>query len=48
MLSKMVREQSRVMANLDAFWIFGFMALAAPPLTPLTKRSIGQGKIAPH
>ena len=37
MMSQMVREQARVMAYLDAFWIFAIMALAALPLVLLMK-----------
>jgi MFS transporter, DHA2 family, multidrug resistance protein len=46
MLSQMVREQARVMAYLDAFWIFAIMALAALPLVLLMKISVAQGKVA--
>jgi hypothetical protein len=37
MMSQMVREQARVMAYLEAFWIFAIMALAALPLVLLMK-----------
>jgi DHA2 family multidrug resistance protein len=46
MVSQMIREQARVMAYLDAFWIFAIMALAALPLVLLMKRSVAQGEIA--
>jgi DHA2 family multidrug resistance protein len=48
MVSQMVREQARVMAYLDAFWIFTIMALAALPLVLLMKRSVAQGEVAVH
>ena len=48
MVSQMVREQARVMAYLDAFWIFAIMALAALPLVLLMKRSVAQGEVAAH
>jgi hypothetical protein len=47
-LSQMVHEQARVMAYLDAFWIFAIMALAALPLVLLMKSSVAQGKVAAH
>ena len=48
MLSQMVRDQARVMAYLDAFWVFAIMALAALPLVLLMKRSVAQGGLAVH
>ena len=47
-MSKMVREQARVMAYLDAFWIFAIMASAALPLVLLMKKSVAQGAVATH
>jgi hypothetical protein len=44
----MVREQGRVMAYLDAFWIFSIMALAALPLVVLMKKSVARGGVAVH
>ena len=47
-VSQMVRVQARVMAYLDAFWIFTIMALAALPLVLLMKRSVAQGEVVVH
>ena len=46
MSSQMVQEQARLMAYLDAFWIFAIMALAALPLVLLMKKSVAQGEVA--
>ena len=43
LLSQMVRNQARVMAYLDAFWIFWIMALAALPLVLLMKKAVTKG-----
>jgi MFS transporter, DHA2 family, multidrug resistance protein len=48
LLTQMVREQARVMAYLDAFWIFSIMALAALPLILLMKKSVARGGVAVH
>jgi MFS transporter, DHA2 family, multidrug resistance protein len=48
LLSQMVRNQARVMAYLDAFWIFWIMALAALPLVFLMKKSVAKGGAAVH
>ena len=48
MVSQMVHNQARVMAYLDAFWIFAIMALAALPLVLLMKKSVAQGEVAVH
>ena len=47
-LSQMVREQARVMAYLDAFWVFAIMALAGLPLLLLMKKSVARGGMAVH
>ncbi len=48
LLTQMVREQARVMAYLDAFWVFALMALAALPLILLMKKSVARGGLAVH
>jgi DHA2 family multidrug resistance protein len=48
LLAQMVREQARVMAYLDAFWIFSIMALAALPLLLLMKKSVAKGGLTAH
>ncbi len=47
-LAQMVRQQARVMAYLDAFWVFSIMALAALPLVLLMKKSVAKGGLAVH
>ena len=48
MLAQMVHDQARVMAYLDAFWVFAIMALAALPLVLLMKKSVARGGLAAH
>jgi DHA2 family multidrug resistance protein len=48
LLTQMVREQARVMAYLDAFWIFAIISLAALPLILLMKKSVAKGGLAAH
>ena len=48
LLTQMVGEQARVMAYLDAFWVFSIMALAALPLLLLMKKSVAGGGLAVH
>jgi hypothetical protein len=48
LLTQMVREQARVMAYLDAFWVFSIMALATLPLVLLMKKSVAKGGLAVH
>jgi DHA2 family multidrug resistance protein len=48
LLSRMVREQARVIAYLDIFWLFWVMILATIPLVFLMKRSVARGELAAH
>jgi hypothetical protein len=47
-LSRMVQNQAREMAYLDAFWICSLMALAALPLVLLMKKSVARGTAVMH
>ena len=44
MLSNIVTEQSRELAYLDVFWLFGAMVLIAFPLVFLMKKSVSTGE----
>jgi DHA2 family multidrug resistance protein len=48
MVSRMIHEQARVMAYLDAFWVFSIMALAALPFVLLMKKSVAHGEVTAH
>jgi MFS family permease len=48
LLSRMVREQARVNAYVDIFWLFGGMILATIPLVFFMKRSVARGELAAH
>ncbi len=48
MLSSMVRQQGRVMAYLDVFWLFWILVLATVPLVFLMKKSVARGGLAAH
>ncbi len=46
MVPQMIRQQARVMAYLDAFWIFAIMALAALPLVLHVKKPVARGDVS--
>jgi DHA2 family multidrug resistance protein len=48
LMAGMVRQQARLMAYLDVFWVFGVMALLALPLVFLMKKSVARGGVAMH
>jgi hypothetical protein len=48
LLSRMVREQARVIAYLDIFWLFWLMIVATIPLVFFMKRSVAKGELAAH
>jgi MFS transporter, DHA2 family, multidrug resistance protein len=48
LLSRMVREQARVIAYLDIFWLFWVMILATIPLVFLMTKSVAKGELAAH
>ncbi|QEH36635.1 Multidrug export protein EmrB [Aquisphaera giovannonii] len=48
LMSGNVAEQARILAYLDAFWVFFLLALAAMPLILIMKKSVARGDLAAH
>lgn len=48
LVSSMVRQQGRLMAYLDVFWLFWIIVLATIPVVFLLKKSVARGELAAH